>query len=133
MAAGLAFDSYSAQLTFALTCGGGFYAPNLSTLGMLPPGSHEGFISESLSVSDTVNRAGYVIQMDATPFDGAPATCNGVGAATAGQAFRAGANPSDATNVRFFATNANGTIFEDNSELYATMPEFGEPMTGHPL
>src|ERR1700692_889240 len=28
----------SAQLTFALTCGGGFYAPSLTTLGTLPVG-----------------------------------------------------------------------------------------------
>ena len=29
----------SAQLTFALTCGSGFYAPDLPTLGTPPPGS----------------------------------------------------------------------------------------------
>src|SRR6202051_1590073 len=34
----------SAQLTYALTCGNGFYAPNLSTLGIAPPGSNEPFI-----------------------------------------------------------------------------------------
>src|SRR5438105_10166601 len=28
----------SSQLTFALTCGGGFYAPKLTTLGTPPPG-----------------------------------------------------------------------------------------------
>ncbi len=28
----------SAELTYALTCGAGFYAPNLSTLGTAPPG-----------------------------------------------------------------------------------------------
>src|SRR6202051_2842753 len=28
----------SAQLTFALTCGAGFYAPSLTTLGTLPVG-----------------------------------------------------------------------------------------------
>ena len=34
----------SAELTFALTCGNGFYAPNLTTLGTPPPGSNEPFI-----------------------------------------------------------------------------------------
>src|SRR5262249_1291337 len=29
----------SAELTFALTCGGGFYAPSLPDLGTPPPGS----------------------------------------------------------------------------------------------
>src|SRR4051812_50156902 len=31
----------SGQLTYALTCGNGFYAPNLSTLGRPPGGSSE--------------------------------------------------------------------------------------------
>src|ERR1700730_16633645 len=38
----------SAQLTYALTCGFGFYAPDLTTLGTAPPGSREPFISADL-------------------------------------------------------------------------------------
>jgi hypothetical protein len=71
--------------------------------------------------------------MDATPFDAAPGTCNGLDPGLAGQAFRAGADPLEAGSTRFFATNANGTIFEDTSSLFSTMPEFGEPPAGHPL
>src|SRR5471030_2318654 len=48
----------SAELTFALTCGGGFYAPNLTTLGTPPPGSHEAYITANLGSADTVTRAG---------------------------------------------------------------------------
>jgi len=29
----------SAQLSFAVTCGSGFYSPNFTTLGMMPPNS----------------------------------------------------------------------------------------------
>src|ERR1043166_6625405 len=47
-----------AQLTSALTCGGGFYSPNLSTLGTPPPLSHESFISANLGAADTVVKAG---------------------------------------------------------------------------
>src|SRR5438093_11374794 len=35
----------SAELTFALTCGAGFYAPNLKTLGTSPPGITEAVIT----------------------------------------------------------------------------------------
>jgi type II secretory pathway pseudopilin PulG len=123
----------SAQLTFALTCGGGFYAPSLTALGTNPPGSHESFIGPNLSTSDAVKRAGYMIQMTATPFPTAPGSCNGLGIGAAGQAFKAGADPTEPNNFRFFATNANGVIFEDTSSLYGPMPEVGEPVTGHPL
>ncbi len=123
----------SAQLTFALTCGGGFYAPTLTTLGTPPPTSHESFISANLGAADTVVKAGYTIQMTATPFAAAPASCNGLAAGSTGQAWVAGADPTDVSNTRFFATNANNIIFEDNGSLYATMPEVGEPLTGHML
>src|SRR2546428_13754575 len=36
----------SAELTLALTCGNGFYAPSLTTLWTAPPGSHEPLISQ---------------------------------------------------------------------------------------
>src|SRR5471030_1810168 len=58
----------SAELTYALTCGSGFYAPNLTTLGTAPGGAKEAFISASLGQADTVTKAGYVIQVSATPF-----------------------------------------------------------------
>jgi type II secretory pathway pseudopilin PulG len=123
----------SSELTFALTCGGGFYAPTLTSLGTPPPGSPEAFISPGLTTGDKVIRAGYMIQVAATPFAGAPASCNGVAAGAAGQAFKAGADPTDAGNPRFFATNANGQIFEDVASLFAAMPEVGEPAVGRPL
>ena len=49
---------HSAELTFALTCGAGFYAPNLTTLGRAPAGSKEAFISPNLGTSNTVSRSG---------------------------------------------------------------------------
>ena len=123
----------SAELTYALTCGNGFYAPNLSTLGTAPPGSNEPFISAGLGSADVVNKSSYTIQLSATAYPGAPDSCNGLGPGMAGQGFKAAADPGEPTNVRFFATNANGLIFEDNASLWATMPEVGEPATGHPL
>jgi len=123
----------SAELTYALTCGNGFYAPNLTTLGLAPAGSRESFITPSLSESNTVTKSGYIIQIEASAYGGAPATCNGLAAGAAAQGFRAAADPAEVGNVRFFATNANSVIFEDVTSLLATMPEVGDPPSGHPI
>jgi type II secretory pathway pseudopilin PulG len=124
---------HSAELTFALTCGGGFYAPNLTTLGRMPVGSREAFISPNLSMSNTVTRSGYVIEVDGTAYPGAPATCNGLAAGAAAQGWRAYADPTDGDNRRFFGTNVNGTIWEHNATLSASIPEVGEPAAGQIL
>jgi type II secretory pathway pseudopilin PulG len=124
----------SSQLTFALTCGGGFYSPDLMTLGTAPPGSAEPFLSPNLTGGNVITRGGYIIQMTATPWPTAPASCNGLALGLAGTAYKAAADPADPmTNFRYFATNANGMIFEDAASLFATMPESGEPATGHLL
>src|SRR5688500_6252887 len=39
----------SAQLSFAITCGLGFYSPDLPTLGVVPAGSLDGFLPQDLS------------------------------------------------------------------------------------
>jgi type II secretory pathway pseudopilin PulG len=123
----------SAQLTFALTCGGGFYAPNLTTLGQTSAGSREAFIVPQLSVADEIIHSNYRIQILATPFPGAPASCNGLGSGEAAQGFAAVADPIEATNSRYFATNANSQIWEHTTSFLAAMPELGEPAIGHPL
>jgi type II secretory pathway pseudopilin PulG len=123
----------SAQLTYALTCGAGFYAPNLTTLGTPPAGSREAFITASLGQSATVIKAGYTIQMSAAAYGGAPPACNGPGPGSTGQGFIAAADPVDGVNSRFFATNANGLIYEHTSSLFAVMPEVGEAVSGHIL
>ena len=123
----------SAELTYALTCGNGFYAPNLSTLGTPPPGSNEPFIAGGLGTADVVSKSGYTIQVSSTPFPGAPDSCNGLAAGLAGQGFKAAADPTEPQNLRFFGTNANGMIFEDVASLWVPMPEVGEPASGHTL
>jgi type II secretory pathway pseudopilin PulG len=121
----------SAQLTYALTCGNGFYSPNLTTLGVPPPASTEPFITRELAVADTVTKGSYNIQMSAVAYAGAPGTCNGLAAGLGGQGFSAGADPTEPSNSRFFATNASNIIYEDTASLYATMPETGVPASGH--
>jgi type II secretory pathway pseudopilin PulG len=123
----------SAQLTYALTCGSGFYAPSLTTLGTPPPGSQEAYISAGLGVSDTVTKSSYIIQMNGAGYPDAPGSCNGVAPGAASQGFRAAADPANAGNVRFFGTNAGNTIWEDTTTLFLTIPEVGDSPAGHPL
>ena len=120
----------SAQLTYALTCGAGFYAPNLTTLGTPPPGSRESFIFAGLGSADTVTKSGYIIQMTAAPYPGSPGSCNGLGVGLAGQGFSAAADPTEPSNPRYFGTNASNIIYEHTATLFATMPETGAPPAG---
>src|SRR5213593_1215276 len=122
----------SAQLTFALTCGGGFYAPNLTTLGTAPVGSREPFITGGLGDADAVTKSGYLIKVDATAYAGAPGSCNGLGPGEAGQGFKASADAVEPDNYRFFGVNSEALIYEHTSTLFAAMPEVGEPAAGQP-
>src|SRR5215475_663514 len=62
----------SAQVAFAITCGGGFYAPTLTTLAKPPVGSTDGFIKVDLGANDTQLKSGYQFQMSSTAYTGAP-------------------------------------------------------------
>jgi len=123
----------SAQLTYALTCGNGFYAPTLKALGTAPPGSSSAYISPDLGRANSVQRNGYLIQLTATPYSGSPATCNGLPVGAASQGFKAGADPTTPGNTRFFATNSHQVIYENATTLFAGMPEVTDPLVGHPL
>jgi type II secretory pathway pseudopilin PulG len=121
----------SAQLTYALTCGAGFYGDSLTRLGTAPPGSNEPFIGRGLGSANTVTKSGYIIQMEATPYPGAPASCNGAAAGDDGQGFKAAADPALPTASRFFSTNSNNVIYEHTATLWVDTPEVGEPPVGH--
>jgi type IV pilus assembly protein PilA len=124
----------SGQLTFALTCGGGFYAPKLSTLGVAPVGSREAFLSPNLTTADTIVKAGYTIQLTGSAYGGAPPSCNGLALGEASQAFKAAADPVDpGLNKRFFATNANNQLYEHTASMFAAMPQQGVPPIGQTL
>jgi type II secretory pathway pseudopilin PulG len=123
----------SAQLTFAITCGSGFYAPDLSSLGLMPPGSNQPFIASELATANIITKSGYIFEVSGTAYPLSPASCNGMGAGLTAQAYKVRADPVDATNPRFFGTNASGTIYEDTASLWGTMPEAAVPPSGHPI
>jgi competence protein ComGC len=123
----------SGQVAFAITCANGFYAPSLTKLAQPPPGTTDGFIRGDLGAADVQVKSGYQFQVFSTPYALAPGTCNAVAAGTTGLAFKAGADPLDANNPRYFAANAGNVIWEDSASLWAGMPESGDSPTGHPI
>jgi len=123
----------SGQVTFAITCANGFYAPSLTTLALPPPGAADGFIKSDLGAADLQVKSGYQFQIQATSYALSPNPCNNIGAGKTGLAFKSAADPVDPNNVRYFAANAGNVIWEDTSSMWAGMPESGDSPTGHPI
>src|SRR5918999_6387627 len=53
----------SAQLSFAITCGLGFYSPDFPTLTIVPPGSVDAFLPPELATGPTFVKGGYNFSM----------------------------------------------------------------------
>ncbi len=125
----------SAELSFAISCGLGFYAPDLPTLGVPPPGATDGFIPPEMSADYTFMKSGYNFSLAGTSLAGAPPSCNGLtmGQAAPGYAIVGDVIDADIAMPRFFGTNSDGVIYEHNLSLMATMPEAGAPGMGKPI
>lgn len=121
----------SAQLSFAVTCGSGFYSPAFPNLGVPPPASTTAFLPPELTMGVAYNRQGYAYTLTGTPLPGAPASCNGLPAGGAAPGYVAFADPLDAVgNPHFYATNADGTIYVNGATMNGMMPESGPPPPG---
>lgn len=124
----------SSQLSFAITCGSGFYAPDLPTLGIPPPTGAEAFLPPDMASAATIIRSGYSFTVSGTSLAGAPATCNGLAPGRSAPGYVALADPLDPLAVpRFFGTNADGVIYEHTATLNGIMPEAGTPSSGAPI
>jgi len=123
----------SAQLSYAITCGLGFYAPDFPTLGRMAPGANEAFLGPDLTSGPTFNKSGYNFSLAGTALPGAPATCNGLGAGVAAPGYAVVADALDPQNTRFFGSNADGVLYEHTLSLARSMPESGPPAAGAPI
>lgn len=124
----------SAQLSFAVTCGSGFYSPDLPTLGVPPPAGFQAFLPAELTTGVSFLKSGYTFSMTGTSLPGAPAGCNGMAAGLGAPGYAALADPLDAVgNPHFYGTNADGTIYENTASLDAVMPESGPSPAGVPI
>jgi len=119
----------SGQLSFAIACGSGFYAADLPTLGIGPPGAMEGYLPPELTSGFTFIKSGYLFSMAGTPVPGAPPTCNGlgVGQTASGYAVIADTLDAQAASPRYFGTNTDGVVYESSRTLAPVMPEGGAP------
>jgi type II secretory pathway pseudopilin PulG len=109
----------SSQQAFSSTCAFGFYANDLTQLGLSPVTGGAPFISPDLSASGTVDKSGYTVTM----VGGTGATNNTLTACvptlTAGtlrSSYYATATPItlNSTGSRYFWTNTLGTIYMSN-------------------
>ena len=123
----------SAELSFAITCGLGFYAPDLQTLGVPPPGGGEAYLPDEMTTALTFIKSGYNFSLAGTSLAGAPASCNGLGSGQASPGYAAVGDPLDPSTARFFGTNSDAVIYQHTATLSATMPESGGPPAGSPI
>jgi type II secretory pathway pseudopilin PulG len=124
----------SSQLSFAVTCGSGFYAPDFPTLGIAPPSSVTAFLPPELTSGATFLKQGYTFTMTGTVLAGAPPTCNGKPMGSVAPGYALFADPLDPVgNPHFYGTNADGTLYQHVSTLSGDMPESGPPSVGIPV
>ena len=122
----------SAQSTYVASCGAGFYAPSLVSLGTAPTvGGGDGFVGADLDTDPSV-KSSYTIAMTAgAPAAGAPASCNGVAAGATVETYFVGGAPTQGGGVRYFGSNQGGTIFYSTAAV--TVTQNGTPSGADPL
>jgi hypothetical protein len=120
----------SAELSYAISCGLGFYSPDLPTLGVPPPSSSAPFISKDLSSDVTVNKSGFLFEVFGTPAAGAPASCNGLPAGQGSPGYWATADPLDPPVTIFYGTNSSGMMYKHPTSLAGVIPETGPSSVG---
>ena len=120
----------SGELSFAITCGLGFYSPDLPTLGVAPPGSVEPFLNDDMTAGATFIKSGYNFSLAGTPLAGAPASCNGLAIGQAAPGYAAVADPLDPSITRYFGTNSDGVTYTNSASFGPVMPEAGPPPIG---
>lgn len=127
----------SAQHAYWSSCGNGFYASALTILAQTPP-TGAAFISPDLGSAAVIIKSGYQLEMrqgsEATnaPRDG----CNPSGtAANLFSSYYASNQPiSTQSGDRWFWTNALGTIYADDADVFdaetvgSTPPGAGAPL-----
>jgi prepilin-type N-terminal cleavage/methylation domain-containing protein len=133
VAAVAALDAINkAQLSYRELCGNHrYFAPTLVSLGV-PMTSGTGFLSPDLAQADPLTKTGYVFRMTGSEVLDVPAMCTG---AVPISGYQVTADPlaPGATGGRYFGTNADGVIFEDDKSLAGEMPETGPPAHGREI
>lgn len=120
----------SGQLSYAITCGSGFYAPNLTTLGTAAAGTTYAFVPPDIGAAGTIVKNNYRVQMTGTAIAAAPASCNGLAAGQGVVGYRAGADSLDPGFPVHFSTNTSGAVWTGSDSLFATTGDAAAPPAG---
>lgn len=119
-----------AQLSYAITCGSGFYAPDLMSLGRPADGTTQAFIVSDLSRANTVIKGGYSIRMIGSAIAASPQSCNGVAAGAGTVGYKAAADSLEPNFPVNFSTNTSGAIWMGPVSLFAQTGEALGPPAG---
>jgi type IV pilus assembly protein PilA len=116
-----------AQFAFAQACGNQRYAPTLASLATPMPTTGQGFLSTDLT-ADPLVKSGYTFVMAGTVVTDGGLTCTGLNPVVT---YRVTADPErpGLSGIRYFGTNTDRVIYEDEATFTANMPETGAP--GH--
>ena len=120
----------SGQLSYAITCGSGFYAPNLTTLGVPAAGTSQGFVPGDIGAANTILKNNFRIQMTGTAIASSPPSCNGLGAGLGTVGYRSGADSLDPTFPVHYSSNTSGAVWTGAASLFATTGEALGPPGG---
>ena len=117
-----------AQFAFAQACGNQRYAPTLAALGTPMQTTGQAFLSPDLA-ADPLTKSGYTFVMAGTVVTDDGLTCTGVSPV---MSYQVTADPSvpDVTGHRYFATNTDRVLYEDEASFTSNMPETGAPSHG---
>ena len=116
-----------AQFAFAQACGNQRYAPTLAGLGTPMPTTGQAFISPDLA-ADPLTKSGYTFVLAGTVVTDDGLTCTGVSPVVSYQVTADPVQPG-VTGFRYFATNTDRVLYEDEVSFANNMPETGAP--GH--
>ena len=116
-----------AQFAFAQACGNQRYAPTLAALGTPMQTTGQAFLSPDLA-ADPLTKSGYTFVIAGTVVTDDGLTCTGVSPV---MSYQLTADPlvPGVTGHRYFATNTDRVLYEDEASFANNMPETGPP--GH--
>jgi type IV pilus assembly protein PilA len=116
-----------AQAAFSMSCGNQRYAPTLASLITPMPTTGHGFLSPDMG-ADPLRKSGYTYVMAGTVVTDVGLTCTDLNPVATYQVTADPDRPG-LSGIRFFGTNTDRVIYEDQATFTANMPETGAP--GH--
>ena len=122
----------SGQSTYASSCGSGFYAPSLASLGTAPAnGAGDAFVGTDLNTDPSMKSAHLITLTPGPRAGGSPASCNGGAAGASVVTYFVGAVSPPGRGMRYFGTNQGATIYTTFSDVPVT--QTGVPAGAQPI